>query len=195
MLRFLIRRLLIAIPTMLLIATLAFGLLHGTPGGPFDSAKRIPPAIQHSIEAKYHLNDPLWQQYARYLSDLARGDLGPSYQYRDTSVNELIPPGAAGGCTDRLSGDAICDPAGRVLRHPGRGAARRSVGPYSDVFCGTWHRGTGVCHRASADPGLCHRAALVARGRLGTRLRALHDFAGDFSRLPLCGLHRPHGTL
>jgi oligopeptide transport system permease protein len=93
MLRFLIRRLLIAIPTMLLIATLAFGLLHGTPGGPFDSAKRIPPAIQHSIEAKYHLNDPLWQQYARYLSDLARGDLGPSYQYRDTSVNELIRQG------------------------------------------------------------------------------------------------------
>ncbi len=93
MLRFLIRRLLIAIPTMLLIATLAFGLLHGTPGGPFDSAKRMPPAIQHSIEAKYHLNDPLWRQYARYLSDLARGDLGPSYQYRDTSVNELIRQG------------------------------------------------------------------------------------------------------
>jgi oligopeptide transport system permease protein len=93
MLRFLIRRLLIAIPTMLLIATLAFGLLHGTPGGPFDSAKRIPPAIQHSIEAKYHLNDPLWKQYAHYLGDLARGDLGPSYQYRDTSVNELIRQG------------------------------------------------------------------------------------------------------
>ncbi|MGA3158940.1 MAG: oligopeptide ABC transporter permease OppB [Steroidobacteraceae bacterium] len=93
MLRFLIRRLLIAIPTMLLIATLAFGLLHGTPGGPFDSAKRMPPAIQHSIEAKYHLNDPLWQQYVRYLGDLARGDLGPSYQYRDTSVNELIRQG------------------------------------------------------------------------------------------------------
>lgn len=93
MLRFLIRRLLIAIPTMLLIATLAFALLHGTPGGPFDSAKRMPPAIQHSIEAKYHLNDPLWRQYARYLSDLARGDLGPSYQYRDTSVNELIRQG------------------------------------------------------------------------------------------------------
>ena len=78
---------------MLLIATLAFALLHGTPGGPFDSAKRMPPAIQHSIEAKYHLNDPLWRQYARYLSDLARGDLGPSYQYRDTSVNELIRQG------------------------------------------------------------------------------------------------------
>jgi oligopeptide transport system permease protein len=93
MLRFLIRRLLIAIPTMLLIATLAFGLLHATPGGPFDSAKRMPAAIQHSIEAKYHLDEPLWRQYGRYLRDLAHGDLGPSFQYRDTSVNELIRQG------------------------------------------------------------------------------------------------------
>jgi oligopeptide transport system permease protein len=93
MLRFLIRRLLIALPTMLLIATLAFGLLHATPGGPFDSAKRIAPAIQRSIEAKYHLNEPLWRQYGRYLGDLAHGDLGPSFQYRDTSVNELIRQG------------------------------------------------------------------------------------------------------
>jgi oligopeptide transport system permease protein len=93
MLRFLLNRLLTAIPTLLIIATLAFALLHATPGGPFDSAKRIPPAIQASIEAKYHLNEPLWRQYARYLGDLAHGDLGPSFQYRDTSVNELIRQG------------------------------------------------------------------------------------------------------
>src|SRR5271154_4357887 len=93
MLKFLARRLVVAIPTMLLIATLAFGLLHATPGGPFDSAKRMPPAIQHSIEAKYHLNEPWWRQYGRYLGDLAHGDLGPSYQYRDISVNELIRQG------------------------------------------------------------------------------------------------------
>jgi oligopeptide transport system permease protein len=93
MLRYLILRLLIAIPTMLLIATIAFVLLHATPGGPFDRAKRMSPAIKQSIEAKYHLNEPLWQQYGRYLGDLARGDLGPSFQYRDTSVNELIRQG------------------------------------------------------------------------------------------------------
>jgi len=93
MLRFLLNRLLTAIPTLLIIATLAFALLHATPGGPFDSAKRMPPAIQASIEAKYHLNEPLWRQYARYLGDLAHGDLGPSFQYRDTSVNELIRQG------------------------------------------------------------------------------------------------------
>ncbi|MEJ0008450.1 MAG: oligopeptide ABC transporter permease OppB [Steroidobacteraceae bacterium] len=93
MLRFLLNRLLTAIPTLLIIATLAFTLLHATPGGPFDSAKRMPPAIQASIEAKYHLNEPLWRQYVRYLGDLAHGDLGPSYQYRDTSVNSLILQG------------------------------------------------------------------------------------------------------
>ncbi len=93
MMRFIAQRLLTAIPTLIIIATLAFALLHATPGGPFDSAKRIPPAIQRSIEAQYHLNEPLWKQYLRYMSNLARGDLGPSYQYRDTSVNELIRQG------------------------------------------------------------------------------------------------------
>ncbi len=93
MLRYLAQRLLTAIPTLIIIATLAFALLHATPGGPFDSAKRIPPEIQRSIEAQYHLNEPLWKQYLRYMSSLARGDLGPSYQYRDTSVNEMISQG------------------------------------------------------------------------------------------------------
>ncbi len=91
--KFLGRRLLVAIPTMLVIATLAFALLHATPGGPFDTAKRMPPAIQRSIEAKYHLDEPLWRQYLRYLGDLAHGDLGPSFQYRNTSVSELIRAG------------------------------------------------------------------------------------------------------
>lgn len=93
MMRFLAQRLLTAVPTLIIIATLAFALLHATPGGPFDSAKRIPPAIERSIEAQYHLDEPLWRQYLRYMGSLARGDLGPSYQYRDTSVNELIRQG------------------------------------------------------------------------------------------------------
>lgn len=93
MMRFLAQRLLTAVPTLIIIATLAFALLHATPGGPFDSAKRIPPEIERSIEAQYHLDEPLWRQYLRYMGSLARGDLGPSYQYRDTSVNELIRQG------------------------------------------------------------------------------------------------------
>ncbi len=90
---FLLRRLLTAIPTLLVIATLAFTLLHLTPGGPFDSDKVLVPQIQHAIEARFHLDEPVWRQYLRYLADLARGDFGPSFQYRNTSVNELIAQG------------------------------------------------------------------------------------------------------
>jgi oligopeptide transport system permease protein len=93
MLRYTLRRLLGAIPTLLLIATLAFAMLHAAPGGPFDSEKQMLPEIQKSIEAQYHLDEPLWRQYLRYLGNLAHGDLGPSFQYRDTSVNELIAQG------------------------------------------------------------------------------------------------------
>ncbi|MFO1409437.1 MAG: oligopeptide ABC transporter permease OppB [Steroidobacteraceae bacterium] len=91
--RYLLRRLLGAIPTLLVIATLAFAMLHAAPGGPFDSAKPMEPEIRKAILAKYHLDQPLWQQYLRYLGDLAHGDLGPSFQYRGTSVNELIAQG------------------------------------------------------------------------------------------------------
>jgi oligopeptide transport system permease protein len=91
--RYFLRRLLSAIPTLLVIATLAFVLLHLTPGGPFDSDRLLVPQIQHSIEARYHLDEPVWRQFLRYLGELAHGDLGPSFQYRNTSVNELIAQG------------------------------------------------------------------------------------------------------
>ncbi len=91
--RFILRRLAVAVPTLLVIVTLAFALLHATPGGPFDSAKHIPAAILKSIEAQYHLDEPLWRQYLRYLGALLQGDLGPSFQYRNTSVNELVRVG------------------------------------------------------------------------------------------------------
>ena len=93
MLRYTLRRLLAALPTLMLVASLAFLLLHAAPGGPFDSQKRLLPAIQKSIEAQYHLDEPLWRQYLRYLDDLAHGNLGPSFQYRGTSVNQLIAQG------------------------------------------------------------------------------------------------------
>ncbi|MCC7462642.1 MAG: oligopeptide ABC transporter permease OppB [Gammaproteobacteria bacterium] len=91
--RYLLRRLLGAIPTLLVIATAAFLMLHAVPGGPFDAARPMEPAIRKAILAKYHLDQPVWQQYLRYLGDLAHGNLGPSFQYRGTSVNELIAQG------------------------------------------------------------------------------------------------------
>lgn len=93
MIRYTLRRLLGAIPTLLIIITLAFLLLHAAPGGPFDVQKRIPPAIERNIERMYHLNEPLYEQYFRYLGDILRGNFGPSYQYRDTTVNQIIAQG------------------------------------------------------------------------------------------------------
>ena len=90
---YLLRRLLTAIPTLLVIITLAFALLHLAPGGPFDSQKAMLPEIRASLEASYHLNESVPRQYLRYLAQLAHGDMGPSFQYRNTSVNELIAQG------------------------------------------------------------------------------------------------------
>jgi oligopeptide transport system permease protein len=93
MISFVLRRLLYAIPTLLVIVTLAFGLLHAAPGGPFDTEKDMTPEIQASIEATYHLDESVPRQYLRYLEQLLHGDFGPSFQYRNTSVNELIAQG------------------------------------------------------------------------------------------------------
>jgi oligopeptide transport system permease protein len=125
-LRYTLRRLLGAIPTLLVIATLAFFLLHAAPGGPFDSAKRIPPEIQKSIEARYHLDKPLGMQYLLYLENLARGDLGPSYVYRSTSVNQIIAQGLPVDATVGLTALALALLIGGAL---GVGAAlRRGTG-------------------------------------------------------------------
>lgn len=93
MLKYTLRRLLGAIPTLLVIITLAFLLLHAAPGGPFDAQKQLPPAIKQNIERMYHLDEPLYEQYFRYLGSILQGNFGPSYQYRDTTVNEIIRQG------------------------------------------------------------------------------------------------------
>ena len=91
--RFLLFRLLGAVPTLLAIIVLAFTLLRAAPGGPFDNEKEITPEIRASIERTYHLDEPLPMQFVRYVGGLLRGDLGPSFQYPDTSVNQLIAEG------------------------------------------------------------------------------------------------------
>ncbi len=93
MLGYTLKRLLGAIPTLLILLTLAFFMMRLAPGGPFDSEKSLPPEIQANLDRKYHLDEPLLQQYGRYLWDLLHGDFGPSFQYKDYSVNELIATG------------------------------------------------------------------------------------------------------
>ncbi len=92
-LRFAVQRLLGAIPTLLVLIALAFFLIRLAPGGPFDSEKQLPPEIETKLRAAYNLDDPLPMQLGRYLLNIAQGDFGPSFQYRDFTVSELIATG------------------------------------------------------------------------------------------------------
>ena len=94
MLNHALKRLLGAVPTLLLLITLAFFLMRAAPGGPFDRERALPPQIEAALQAEYRLDQPLWRQYLGYLGGLARGDLGPSFQYTGFSVSELIASGA-----------------------------------------------------------------------------------------------------
>ncbi|GMU75247.1 MAG: putative dipeptide-transport integral membrane protein ABC transporter DppB [Gammaproteobacteria bacterium] len=93
MLRFTIQRLLTGIPTLLVLIAAAFFLIRAAPGGPFDRERDLPPEIEANLRQAYHLDEPLVRQFGRYLGNLARGDFGPSLQYRDFSVTELIRAG------------------------------------------------------------------------------------------------------
>ncbi|GAB3672083.1 oligopeptide ABC transporter permease OppB [Salinisphaera aquimarina] len=87
------RRILGAIPTLFILLTLAFVMMRAAPGGPFDADRELPPQVRANLEAKYHLDEPLISQYGRYLWDVAHFDFGPSFQYRDVTVNQLISAG------------------------------------------------------------------------------------------------------
>ena len=102
-----IRRILFAIPLLLIISALAFALVRLAPGGPFDN-ERAPasPEIERHLLAKYHLDEPMWKQYLEYLSALAHGDFGTSLKYRAHSVNDIIAQGLPVSLT--LGGLAFC---------------------------------------------------------------------------------------
>jgi oligopeptide transport system permease protein len=87
---YVIRRLLVTIPTVLAVVTICYVLLHFTPGGPFDAERKVSDAVLANLQAKYHLDLPLWKQYLYYLDSLLHGDLGASFRYADWSVNDLV---------------------------------------------------------------------------------------------------------
>lgn len=93
MLHYALKRLLTAIPTLLVLITLSFFMMRAAPGGPFDSERALPPEIEAALQAEYHLDEPLLMQYGRYLGGLLRGDLGPSFQYQGYTVSELLAQG------------------------------------------------------------------------------------------------------
>ena len=90
MLRYLLNRIFNSCIVLLAIITITFLLMHAIPGGPFTGEKNLPPAVLRNIEARYHLNDPLWQQYTDYLVNLVHFDLGPSFKYAGRTVNDII---------------------------------------------------------------------------------------------------------
>ena len=90
MTKYIIKRLVGMIPTLFIIVTLSFFIVRIAPGGPFDGERALPEAVKRNIEAKYHMDEPLIVQYGRYMFDVIRGDLGPSYKYKDYDVNTLI---------------------------------------------------------------------------------------------------------
>lgn len=90
MLDYIFRRVAGFVPVLFVIVSLSFFMMRLAPGGPFDQERALPEQVRLNIQARYHLDEPLWRQYLRYLGDVARGDLGPSFRYPDRSVNELL---------------------------------------------------------------------------------------------------------
>lgn len=90
MLGYILRRVTGFFPVLFVIVSLSFFMMRLAPGGPFDQERALPEQVRANIEARYHLDEPLWRQYLRYLGDVAQGDLGPSFRYPDRSVNELL---------------------------------------------------------------------------------------------------------
>lgn len=88
--RTILRRVLWAGPALWGVITLTFILLKVTPGGPFDREKVLPPEIKKNVEAKYHLDEPVWVQYGLYLKNFVQGDLGPSYKYLGRDISSII---------------------------------------------------------------------------------------------------------
>ncbi len=93
MLSFIARRLAVAVPTILILIVISYVLMFTAPGGPFNSERPLPPQVLANIEARYGLDQPYWKQVAVYIWNILHFDFGPSFQYRDQTVNSIIAQG------------------------------------------------------------------------------------------------------
>ena len=94
MLLFILKRLAIAIPTLLVLIVLSFFLMKMAPGNPFTGEKNLPRDVLANIYARYGLDKPEWQQLVEYVWNIvAHFDFGPSFKYKDRSVNDIIAQG------------------------------------------------------------------------------------------------------
>jgi oligopeptide transport system permease protein len=88
-----IKRVLMAVPVLLAVATMTFFLIKLAPGGPFDAEKAVSPQVLKNLNAVYNLDASQWEQYTDYMSGVIRGDFGPSFKYPGRSVTEMIATG------------------------------------------------------------------------------------------------------
>lgn len=103
-----LKRLAFLVPLLLVISMIAFALVRVAPGGPFDKERKpASPEIERNLRAKYHLDEPLWQQYLRWLGGVVRGDFGPSLKYRNHGVTDIIAQGLPVSVTLGLSAFAL----------------------------------------------------------------------------------------
>jgi len=90
MFAYIIRRIFWSILILLILSLITFTLMHMIPGGPFDREKKLPSEIIANLEAYYHLDEPFWKQYLKYLGGIIHFDLGPSFSSRSRTVNDII---------------------------------------------------------------------------------------------------------
>ena len=90
MLHYILKRIWITLLTLFTVVTLTFFLLRLMPGGPFDGEKNLPPKIKAKIEEKFGLDKPVFTQYTSYMTNLLKGDLGPSMKREGRTVNWVI---------------------------------------------------------------------------------------------------------
>jgi oligopeptide transport system permease protein len=112
---FAIRRILGAIPTLFALIVISFFIMRVAPGGPFSSYRRLTEAVLANMNRAYHLDEPLWKQFGRYLWGLAHFDFGPSMKYMDYSVTELIVQGLPISIEVGLSAMVLATIAGVAL--------------------------------------------------------------------------------
>ena len=93
MLQYVSKRALSMVLVLYIVITATFLLMHSIPGGPFTTEKNLTPEVLRNINARYHLDDPLWKQYIDYMGNVLKFDLGPSFKYQDRTVNNIIADG------------------------------------------------------------------------------------------------------
>lgn len=134
MLSFIARRLAVAVPTILILIVISYMLMFTAPGGPFNSERPLPPQVLANIEARYGLDQPYWKQVADYIWNILHFDFGPSFQYRDQTVNSIIAQGFPVTLTYGLWAFVIAVAVGVTL---GVVAAVRQNTPLDYVAVGT----------------------------------------------------------